>query len=503
VRTPLRAVEKIFQLGTIRNYVRTTFSNLNTERIFRKISFNVGPLDTTTHRKVKVTLTTMMANSTTGWDEADPLYSHEPVHVAKLKAYIAVGSFVRCTSSSAGDNAGTILGRIVRRADENDGSVILNMFKLLTEMSYAHEICRRTEGEAQGITEVVQTMEWRSITTHEIIDVCFVFTEERMSTAFSVCTGMENCFFCRFRSDRSPVGSLMTFPSEHPDHSHTVICFALRVWNSIEGIRDRLVKLLNRTGEKQGVEFCRNSEKMPLDPEAWFYLLQKLAPSVTARESVSRILRFRILQGMIGSKKSVERPSEILRFESEDQLETFRRVFGATITYGFRHPKPRVGQTQCIAENFAIHVMYGAEELEQPFLSSTKKVGIDLIFDQVDLKIIARYTKFLYEHDQETGELKDPNGECPLHFRLQLEGRTLDPNFSDSNDENDEPEYQIGGGQITEEALFQWTDGRVYEVEKVRQRYVLVRCIHPPEFQGVPKRIDDLRSLAEAIDEYN
>ena len=231
-------------------------------------------------------------------------------------------------------------------------------------------------------------------------------------------------------------------------------------------------------------------------------MLQKLATSVTARESVSRILRFRILQGMIGSKKSVERPSEILvHFESEDQLETFRRVFGATITYGFRHPKPRVGQTQCIAKNFAIHVMYGAEELEQPFLSSTKKVGIDLIFDQVDLKIVARYTKFLYEHDQEMGGLKDPKGECPLHFQLQLDGRASRLNFTDLK--NDEPEYQIGGGQITEEALFQWTDGRVYEVEKIKHRYVLVRCIHPPELQGVPKRIEDFCSLAKAIDEYN
>ena len=97
------------------------------------------------------------------------------MHVAKLKAYIAVGSFVCCLSSSVGVYTGTILGRIVRRDDGNDGCIILNVFKPLTEMSYASEICRRTEGEAQGITEVVQTMEWLSIMTHQILDVCFPF----------------------------------------------------------------------------------------------------------------------------------------------------------------------------------------------------------------------------------------------------------------------------------------------------------------------------------------
>ena len=127
------------------NYVRTTFSNLNTERILRKISFNVAPLDTA---YCKVTSTTMMANTTTGWDEVDPLYSHEPVHVAKLKAYIAVGSFICFLSSSVGEYTGTILGRIVRQDEGNDGCIILNVFKPLTEMSDAPDICHRIEGRA-------------------------------------------------------------------------------------------------------------------------------------------------------------------------------------------------------------------------------------------------------------------------------------------------------------------------------------------------------------------
>jgi hypothetical protein len=362
----------------------------------------------------------MMAKTVVSWEDAEPLYAQPPIYVASLKAYLSVGSFVIFKVDEEGEKKK--IGRIVRREAKNhvlslqQETLVMNIFLHLSDMPFATQVMRETAGEAAGVVEVVQTFEQITVSAASISNVSFVFSAKRMHATNVVCAGIDNCFYCRFRSDQTQIGNLVTFPSHHPDHHHIVICYPLRIWNAIEQLRDSIAKLLNRTGEKQGAEHCRHYVRLIFPPEGWYYLMYKLGDdSVISRLSISRSLRFRILHGMVGSKKSIERSAELIRFETEDQLTSLRKLLGSTITYGFREKKPRVGTTKRIAENWAVHVISGADTVEDPFVPFTKKEGIDFIYDQIELKVVLRYHKYLFTTQHSTLQTETHHMIPPMH----------------------------------------------------------------------------------------
>ena len=68
---------------------------------------------------------------------------------------------------------------------------------------------------------------------------------------------------------------------------------------------------------------------------------------------------------MKSSSFRIQRPAELLRFETAEDLVLFRSLFGELSTYGIRRSREKMGEVLCVSENTVMNAVVGSLTREE------------------------------------------------------------------------------------------------------------------------------------------
>ena len=249
---------------------------------------------------------------------------------------------------------------------------------------------------------------------------------------------MKNVFVCRFfvqedEGSLSPVNPELPFcfPNQvyHALGRHNSLgpniywnkrCLHEVEWRVFFLVRKTITKLLNKVSMMQ-----RLREAITIDSfssEVWYYLVYIVNSSINIvkRKAMDSYLGLSPLLTRV--KVPLEGSKEILRFETEEQLEVLRECFGQPVTYGCRniHPTLKDGANgRCLTENSLINFVQSCTVQSEEYQRSTNATGVDLEFFHNKLRVVVRYETFVYR----TYPISREALNCPSsHLRLLLNG---------------------------------------------------------------------------------
>ena len=431
------------------------------------------------------------------WQERSlPKYDKDPVYVEHLKVEIEVGTFILFRESRQSENL--LVGRIVDVALGPPRSTV-NIFRKVGTVEGA-EVQKLEDGSVCNIPELLQTQEFRELRHHQdVVDFAFVFPPKAVVDGLVNCSGISNAFICRYlfvdhTSELVEIEDIVSFPSLYSSEdqpwvrTRCVDCVGLRIWRSVSVVQDILMKMLNRQSERQGL-FARAREKVPLfPPETWLYLSRRAAGVIEPIKRSGRRVRQRLLYGMKMQTKRVETKVEILRFETDEQLIVLRKILGIAATVGVRRRKARIDETKYIQTNDALNIVTGSDSAEDPFTLRTEEEGIDLVFDQMELVVICRYSKYVYSADDD-GEPVD----CPCdHVEALLLGGGQNPNLVDDSQES----------LVVIGSMFQF-DNVVLRISSVKSDEVVGEVVAPSGRRGERITFTDKGEVSRLVVAYN
>ena len=267
------------------------------------------------------------------WDDVTPRYDEMPIYVPSLKGFLSFGTFILYRDESSEE---VVVGRLMHREANSNDTVVVNHFPLLASIPEMNKCVPHLASElTDSVSEIVHSRKLSCVALEDINNVAFVFKMEAILHQGIVLNGICNGYIIRFREDESPVEEFVTFPSRHKLHNHSSTCYSQQLWQSLEMIRDVLVRCLNRYSQKQGDD-VRFSYKCPFFPsEAWHHISICCAhDSLSPRPVDTRSIRSRQFGPMKSSSFRMERSAELIRFETVQDLEIFRSIFGIHSTYG-------------------------------------------------------------------------------------------------------------------------------------------------------------------------
>jgi hypothetical protein len=272
------------------------------------------------------------------------------------------------------------------------------------------------------VIELIETLQTRCIQDCTAnVSLCFVFSQTALDTGFVQCTGMSNAFFCRYRyNDGKLEGTtLPTHPFFRPhfhltdgddddDDGEIVLkvdgqCYHSKIWKWMCIVQETMKRVLQRYSEKQG-SFTRHSLKVPFYGDCWEYIKASVEAHVPVHTKKTKATRTRVSNGLKYQTIRMPTVTEILRFETKDQLKLFRSLFGSFSTFGYRQRRPRIGIVKSLCENDIMNVVAGNEEAEEEFQRRTVANGIDLSFDAFELTVTVRYEKYVYHTSTTTSQ---------------------------------------------------------------------------------------------------
>ena len=309
-------------------------------------------------------------------DMEDPHYGDPPVYIQQLRAYLSIGTFIVSKSPEESASDPPFLGQILESLTISQ--VRVRVYPLLDTMTWSSQIARITTGEAAGVQEVVQSGGFRTISLQEIQEIAFVFTESAIKKKGIILQGMGNGYVCRMndRKEELEPGSIHSFPSLLPQHIQLLdICYAARVFEGIESLRDLMYSKLNSESERQGDIQCRTSLKLNFPPEAWAYLLRRVGGVVNCSDSFSKSIRPRLVGGLVSYSYRIERIGSLIRFATEAEMASLRNVLGSLSICGKRQRRAKLGTTRYLKENddlMSLALLRKQTEEEEP----TKKASI-------------------------------------------------------------------------------------------------------------------------------
>ena len=268
-----------------------------------------------------------MAENTT------PHYQELPVFWPRLKAFIENGSFILFDVDDDNKEKRLQLGQIVCSTSGSPIKVLL--FDKPSNISTVPHHRHITSEIGRSLTEVIQTSETKEIFTKDIHDIAWVFDEGTLSHLSAYLQGIRNVFIVRFNSNNEEIQDFICFPCSHPG---CIIpkSLAKKLFDDLERVRDLLTQVLCRRSELQG-EKVRVLKHSFACPEFWSWLklvlvedhLMPIHDQLTCRKP-----RIRLIHQMKRIKVSTETPYKIFRFETKNELERLRSLFGETILYG-------------------------------------------------------------------------------------------------------------------------------------------------------------------------
>ena len=420
-------------------------------------------------------------------DDLEPHYGHMPVYVPQLRAYLSIGTFVlsKNLEESSADQP-FFLGQITESSAISQ--VRVRVYPLLESMAWSGQFSRITTGEAAGVPEVVQsTRGLRTISLQEIEEIAFVFTEVAIKKKGVILQGMTNGYVCRMtdRKEALEPGDMYSFPSHMHEHKQLLdTCYAARVFEGIESLRDLMYSKLNSESERQGDIQCRSSLKMNFSPEAWAYFLRRVGEVVNCSDSFSRSIRPRLVGGLVSYSYRVKRIGSFIRFATEAQMTSLRSVLGSLTICGKRQRRAKLGTTRYLKENDDLNLISTSMEADER--RRTDQEGIDFLFNNVEIAVYFRY------HRHQFGTRREPDVPIPpIYLNEVLNLAQVDETEEDES--------------ITQGSLFEWGPGpRLFKVLRIGDNgLVSCVCLGPRRLAGTTIEIEDLHAVSLAIHVYN
>jgi hypothetical protein len=408
-----------------------------------------------------------------------PHYGDPPVYIRQLRAYLSIGTFIILSDPP-------VLGQIFD--SPTTSQVRVRIYPLLDTMPWSGQVARITTGEAAGVQEVVQSSEFRTISLQEVQEIAFVFTDSAIKKTGVILQGMGNGYVCRMNHGKAELepGSIYSFPSLLLEHKQLLdTCYAARVFEGIESLRDLMYSKLNSESERQGDVHCRTSLKLIFAPEAWAYLLRRVRSVVNCSDSFSKSIRPRLVGGLVSYSYRIERIGSWIRFATEAQMASLRNVLGSLTMCGKRQRRAKLGTKRFLQENDDLNVIAAATESDER--RRTDQEGIDFVFNNVELAVYFRYHRYQYTTNLQ-GE--------PVHLEARYLNQVLNrPQVHESDGDED--------NTITQGALFEW-GRRLFKVLEVKENgRVSAICLAPPRLARSTILIEDLQAVSLAIHAYS
>lgn len=147
--------------------------------------------------------------------------------------------------------------------------------------------------------------------------------------------------------------------------------------------------------------------KVPYSPVWFHYLARNISAHIKSKKCKTTSTHYRILLGMTRSKYSVKHATKRLKFTTEQQLEALRNVIGSTVLYGFREPRPVLGQQIPLRNLHSMNVVVGAPS-NASITTTTEQVDprtrqkwdfVKIKFSGRELFITVSYHRYLYRND--------------------------------------------------------------------------------------------------------
>lgn len=258
-------------------------------------------------------------------------------YVARYRTHVPVGTFILF------DNGASVsVGRILEI--ESERSIIINRFLKRSELAGqgAQLAAPPVDERCHYIQERFQTLNRESVRISDVTDIAFVFKESVIATGgiTDICQGITNVFLIRLRVDGSniPTNECLPFSNDYP-HGKEDFCFPRHVWNTLLRINVEVSRILGRTNQSQS---GTKRVKIGMDTIAWKYLLEK-SREVGCREKqeVCLICWKRVTMPGLTIKKRVENTaSDLIRFETESELNGFAGIFGERVIVNVRAHLP-------------------------------------------------------------------------------------------------------------------------------------------------------------------
>lgn len=204
--------------------------------------------------------------------------------------------------------------------------------------------------------------------------------------------------------------------------------------------------------------------------------------------------RIRLIHQMKRIKVSTETLYEIFRFETNNDLERLRRLFGETIIYGVREKFPKLGLgATALVGNEALNIIRASkdndEDADFPLVPSKYSGGVDLVYKaDGTLSIRVRYEKLFF---QAGGTI-----DIPEHLNNMLTEYKWGPYYLHTQEQQPPPDDD--DDSIAIDDMFD-SDKVTYEVTEVLANLVVARRLS----DGAEVNFEDVDAVREAIKEKN
>ena len=213
----------------------------------------------------------MVVQINTPRQQTNPDYKQFPLYSESLRLLISNGSYVLVDGEAITDNYhksrnGELIVQLTSydsSRNEMYGNLLLllrNIRTLGTAVDKNGATVRRIRiGIAADIEEVVKTSITVTASIPDIVDVCYVFNTDDVSSGNVFGLGIRNCYICRYSNlDNNPLQLTEhdyepPFVSDTPEHNEYFDeCTSSVLWNGISSLQDVIWKALNRYAERQG-----------------------------------------------------------------------------------------------------------------------------------------------------------------------------------------------------------------------------------------------------------
>ena len=172
------------------------------------------------------------------WDQGDPRIRQKLRYCPLLMADLSAGTFVLV---SGVQNAVDVVCCIIDCWEANgtgEPFVKVNVFRKVGNNFHLKNVREVTDPMLRFVPEVLQTLEFRSISPNEIKDIAFVFKTRFLLDLpqYHVVQGISNVYQLRYHSDGSiiPEDKCLAFPSCYDSFIFYPDCYSSRIWNVLE-----------------------------------------------------------------------------------------------------------------------------------------------------------------------------------------------------------------------------------------------------------------------------
>lgn len=354
------------------------------------------------------------------WEATLPNYGHYPFFAKSMKTFLSVGSNVVIKTKSEADKKllsefgldGTVVATILSYSSEDEITCVIYQHTELLQPC-CNPPLPLMSGPSYGLKEIVKTRNKVVVSANDIVDHAFVFTIIDVEADVINHYGITNCYLLRYQFDNNTKEDIehhVKFPCESMGYPFIQRTLAAKIWYGITRIQDALWKVMNSESERQ-ITIVR--VPLVIDDETLDYIAYRCGDEVK-KITINTKGRKRCIttKGLKRKAGRARNNLSILRFETEAQLVTLRKIIGKTTTVGIRRRRPKIGTTDQLELNNTINLIVGKNNNnnQQPALTTQRYIrheSIDLVVDANDKFMIVRYDSYNYNRKGVTNESSD------------------------------------------------------------------------------------------------